>query len=230
MLLAIDSSTEQVGLALLDGDSLRAELLWQVGREHTSRLLPGVDAMLALLGVGVEAISAVAVATGPGSFNGLRAGLAVAKGLCLARRLPLAGVSTLDITAAPHLAPGRPTAALVSVGRGRYALGRYPGAALSEVEIAGPLTAAGCGERLVPGTLVAGETATAAAALLAAAPAGVTVLPAVLGRRRAAVLAWLAASRLAAGDADDITTLEPYYLGESPVRRRAPVTEEATCT
>src|SRR5262245_51453938 len=84
MLLAIDSSTDQVGVALLDGESLRGELAWTAGRAHTTTLLPAIAALLELAGATRADLSAVGVATGPGSFNGLRAGLAVAKGCCLA--------------------------------------------------------------------------------------------------------------------------------------------------
>ena len=100
MLVAIDTATGYASLALHDGLRVRVEHTWESPRRHTVELLPRLVAALEQLDVGADHLSGVAVSRGPGSFTGLRVGMAVAKGLALARGLPLVGVPTLDVVAA----------------------------------------------------------------------------------------------------------------------------------
>ena len=100
MLLAIDTSTAQIGLALYDGATVPGELTWQSRAHHTEHLAPALAGLLEKVDVTMEAIKALGVATGPGSFTALRVGLAFAKGLALGRHIPLVGIPTLDIVAA----------------------------------------------------------------------------------------------------------------------------------
>ena len=120
MLLAIDTSTKQAGIALYDGArGLVAEYNWHSANRHTEELMPAVAQMLAQAGVTPGALRAVAVALGPGSFTGLRVGLAAAKGLALAHGLTLLGIPTLDVVAYPHQAQPVPVIAVLQAGRGR---------------------------------------------------------------------------------------------------------------
>jgi tRNA threonylcarbamoyl adenosine modification protein YeaZ len=102
MLLGIDTSTHYASVALHDGSRLLAEHTWLANQDHTRGLLPNIQALFADARVRVESLTAVAVALGPGSFNGLRVGLSTAKGLAMARRLPLVGVPTLELLAAEY--------------------------------------------------------------------------------------------------------------------------------
>lgn len=220
MLLAIDSSSDDVGIALLEGASVRGELICRVGRDNTARLVPAIGELLGLAGAGMADVAALAVATGPGSFNGLRAGLAVAKGLAVARGLPLVGVSTFEVTAAPFLTAGRPTCALVVAGRGRWHAALYLGATATEPTIWSALPIAELLGRLEPGTLLVGEIEAAGIDPDTLARRGMHVPePPVAARRRPSVLGELGRRRLAAGH-DDGATLQPIYLGHSPVRSR----------
>ncbi len=77
-------------------------------------------------GLEIQNLKLLAVATGPGSFTGLRIGLAVAKGIALACHLPIIGIPTLDIVAESQpVSPGLPLAAVLQAGRGRLAVGWY---------------------------------------------------------------------------------------------------------
>ena len=100
MLLAVDTSTAQIGLALYDGSKVLGELNWTSQQHHTTELAPALAGLLARSGATIGQVSALGVAIGPGSFTALRVGLAFVKGLALARRLPLIGVPTLDVVAA----------------------------------------------------------------------------------------------------------------------------------
>ncbi len=92
---------------------------------HTVELAPAVAEALSKANIGYEALGALAVALGPGSFTGLRIGMALAKGLALVRHLPLIGIPTLDILAAAQPVRQTRLAAVLRAGRGRLAVGWY---------------------------------------------------------------------------------------------------------
>ena len=217
-LLAIDTSTLAAGLALYREGSVLAELQWLAGRAQTSALLGEVERLLELAGLAVEEVGAVATATGPGSFNGLRVGMSTAKGLAFARGVPLVGIPTLDATAYPHAGAGRPVRAVLATGRGRLvsALYRWRDGAVTRAGDYANTTLEGLAALIVEPTLVCGEVGPAEARrLVELAPLARVASPA-LGLRRAACLAELAWERLRRGEADDLDRLEPVYLHGPP--------------
>jgi len=123
-MLAIDTSTEQAGLALDDGHRA-IERSWHAGRSQTTTVLPAIDALLREAGITVVDLAAIAVAIGPGTFTGLRVGVSIAKGLILAREIPLIGIPTLDVTAAGGDASAQHVVAVLPAGRGRVVWQRY---------------------------------------------------------------------------------------------------------
>jgi tRNA threonylcarbamoyl adenosine modification protein YeaZ len=123
LILAFDTATDVATSALVDGD--------EVLGERTSRaatLLEDVDALLRQAGAQTRDIGGLAVGTGPGSFTGVRIGLATARGLGLALGIPVAGVSTLDA-----LEAGAPGALPVIDARRREVF--VPGRVLAPVEV-----------------------------------------------------------------------------------------------
>ena len=124
LLLALDTSTTQAGIAVYDG-AVRAELTWTAGRNHARQLMPALDRLLDLLGKTPRDLAVLAAARGPGSFTGLRVGLAVARGLAFALGLPLYGVGSLDVQAASLPASPWPVRAVLDAGRGRFATALY---------------------------------------------------------------------------------------------------------
>lgn len=127
MLLAVDTSTTQMGLALYDGAQVIAEYAWRSGYRHTVELAPAVADLLMRCGLSMNDVQALGVALGPGSFTSLRVGLAFVKGLAVARHIPLIGIPTLDILANAQPISKLPLAAAIQAGRGRFALGWYKG-------------------------------------------------------------------------------------------------------
>ena len=115
--LGIDTSTPAGSIGLAEGDSLQGEIRLAAGGQHQERLLRGVDALLDLLGMPVESVGVIAVALGPGSFTGLRVGIATAKGLALARGIPAYGLSTLAAMALHFRKRGLPIAPVIDAGR-----------------------------------------------------------------------------------------------------------------
>lgn len=127
MLLAIDTATRIMSLALHDGSQLLAETTWQTTNNHSTELAPAVQDLLRRSQARVEDLSALAVSVGPGSFTGLRIGIALAKGIAGAKGLPLVGVSTLDILAAgqPYFSSNHGLIVVVQAGRGRIIVKTY---------------------------------------------------------------------------------------------------------
>src|SRR5262245_57163584 len=219
MLLAIDTSTIQTGLACYDEHGLLGECVWRAGRDHSAQLLPQLTMLLRHLGRARDSLIAVAVALGPGSWSGLRVGMSTAKGLALAQNLPIVGVGTLDVLAYQHRRPGATTIPLIRLGRERFATGTTGGQGgtkraieprnVTLVEVCVETT----GRALFCGDVDPDVQATLREKL--GERAQFTTPAANL--RRPGYLAELAWQRLQAGAVDPVATLEPIYLGQ-PVR------------
>ena len=125
MLLVVDTSTTQMGLALYDGAQVLGEYAWRSGQRHTVELAPAIADLLTRCALTINEVNALGVALGPGSFTSLRVGLALVKGLALARHIPLIGIPTLDTLAHAQPSSKLPLAVAIQAGRGRYALGWY---------------------------------------------------------------------------------------------------------
>lgn len=224
-ILAIDTSSEQIGVALSDGIAT-AELAWPAGRQQTTVLLDAIDELLRRMAFGLGDLAAIAVAVGPGTFNGLRAGLGTAKGLALGSGLPLLGVGTLEATVLPVLVPGRLAVGVVAAGRGRVVAAvfqapdrpRSAGSALpvpigpphnGSVEELGRRIAGLSGPVTLTGEISDGQLAELAPALVAA---DLWVPPASARSRRPGGVAAIGRARLLAGDVDDPDTLDATYL------------------
>jgi tRNA threonylcarbamoyladenosine biosynthesis protein TsaB len=98
-ILALDTATSACTVAVTDGGSVLAELTLQVPRAHSIRLMPLIEQAIAESGMDKRSLDGVAVGVGPGSFTGLRIGLATAKGLAFALNRPCVGVPTLKAMA-----------------------------------------------------------------------------------------------------------------------------------
>ena len=120
MLLAFDTSTHLAGLALCENGELRAEYTWDVGASHSVELLRRLEWLLHERGLSMTQITAVAAAIGPGSFTGVRVAVTVAKTLAFSLKVPLVGMSTLDVLAYSHAAAALPVCALMEAGRGEF--------------------------------------------------------------------------------------------------------------
>ncbi|MGE5449853.1 MAG: tRNA (adenosine(37)-N6)-threonylcarbamoyltransferase complex dimerization subunit type 1 TsaB [Methanomassiliicoccales archaeon] len=100
-ILAIDGATPVAGVALVDSGKIKGELFNQQGTGHARTLMGMVDYLLSMTETDLPDIKAIAVTVGPGSFTGLRIGLATAEGLATALSLPIVGISTLEVLATP---------------------------------------------------------------------------------------------------------------------------------
>lgn len=100
ILLAIDTCEGTCSAALVQAGEALARRMERIGRGHAERLLPMISELMAEAGIGYGDLGRVAVATGPGTFTGLRIGLSVARGLALTKGLPCVGLMSLPVLAA----------------------------------------------------------------------------------------------------------------------------------
>jgi tRNA threonylcarbamoyladenosine biosynthesis protein TsaB len=214
MLLAVDTATKVTGIALHDGFEVLAEHIWRSDDYHTVELAPEVALMLRRAKVQPGALTGVAVASGPGSYTGLRIGMALAKGIALSRGLPLFGVPTLSILAAEQPRSDLPLLAVMRAGRGRFAAGWYAWGKGGWQPVAPPgnLRWETLLSRLDRPTRVAGEL-TPKERQQMARRSGIDLAPPALCVRRPAVLAEIAWSRLRSGERPDPAELAPTYIG-----------------
>lgn len=223
MLLAMDTSTNWASLALLDGDQVRAHVAWEIGRQQSVEILGKLASFLREAGITREQVTALAVATGPGSFNGTRVAVTVAKTLAFVWRIPLLGIATLDglaqsqVATVPNLALDHPLILAASeAGRDElyyswYDLTANVVARRGEIQIAS--VAALASEAPEQAVLVTGEiNPTHQAQLQDLLGEHVHFAEPLAAPDRAVGIARLALARWRAGDLDDALRLEPYYV------------------
>ena len=217
MLLAIDTSTAQLGLALYDGVHVLGEYAWRSSQRHTVELAPAVSNMLARSGLTMDAIQVLGVALGPGSFTSLRVGLSLAKGLALARQLPMVGVSTLDVVAATQPIGKLPLVAAIQAGRARLAIGWYKGSkkGWQAKGLARVVTTEELMYEIKTPSIVAGEFTMEDRQRLMKDEINVKLTSPAHSVRRPSILAELAWGRWQNGDVDDDASLAPIYLHTS---------------
>ncbi len=214
MLLALDTSTRYSGIALYAEGRVLLENTWRSAHYHTRHLAPAVEQALAVVDARPADLKALAVALGPGSFTGLRIGLAFGKGLALARHIPIVGIPTLDFLAAAQAPSELPLLAVLQAGRGRYSVGEYrwEGGHWRSV---GDLTVHTLPEltlRAQSPCVMCGELPPEARRTFKEeAPQAQLTSPAA-SLRRPAWLAELGWQRLQNGEGDDPVTLAPIYL------------------
>ena len=101
LVLALDTATSQVGVAIGDGGEVRAEVRLAGGRRHAEQLAPAIQALTGWTGVQLAQLAAIAVDIGPGLFTGLRVGVTTAKVMAQALRIPVVPIASLDLVASP---------------------------------------------------------------------------------------------------------------------------------
>lgn len=215
MLLAIDTSTQWMGLALFDGAQVVGEMVWQTHNHHTVELAPSIQEMLERCDLRRADVKAIGVALGPGSFTSLRIGLAVAKGMALALHIPVVGVPSLDIVAGAEPISDLPMAAVLQAGRGRLAVRWYTcllGTHWQAQGEASMTTVDELSDLIKKPTLVVGELTAHERQVLARKRKNVLLASPAHAVRRPGFLAEMAWDRWLAGKTDDVVTLAPIYL------------------
>jgi tRNA threonylcarbamoyladenosine biosynthesis protein TsaB len=220
--LALDTSSEVGAVAVVVDGALRAAISARVQAQHGETLLPLVERALALADVPVATLDLLAVGLGPGSFTGVRIGVATAKGLSLARGTPMVGVRTSRILA--RASSGAVRAVVIDAKKDEVFVAAYrarPDGTLEALleDAHGPPSAAldalvaSLGDHGGEPVRVVGSGVAPHEALLRARLGTRALLePAVLAAPSAALLALEATEALAARGPDDPSALVPIYV------------------
>ncbi|MEW6178744.1 MAG: tRNA (adenosine(37)-N6)-threonylcarbamoyltransferase complex dimerization subunit type 1 TsaB [Chloroflexota bacterium] len=214
MLLALDTSTQNAGIAIYDGAQVLGEIIWRTQNHHTVEVAPALQDLMNRCGVRTADLKAVGVALGPGSFTSLRIGLAIAKGVALAARIPLIGIPTFEILTAAQPVQDMPLVAVLQAGRGRLAVGRYQPKgnhweSQGEMQV---MSAEELAQSIESPTLVCGELTAAERVTLARRRRLVILASPAASLRRPSYLAELAWKRWRSNKVDDPIALAPIYL------------------
>lgn len=220
-ILAVDTATESCSVAIVEGSVLRAEITSVSRKTHSRRLMEMIQAVLETAGMDLADMDGFVAARGPGSFTGLRIGVATIKGLCEATGKPLVGVSNLDALA--RQAPTRTSEvwAWIDARRGEVYCCRYgyesdglkkltpedaltPSEALSYLD--GPAVFIGNGAVLHRQMI---KEALDDRAIFAPPEAHIL---------RASTLAFMGLERLARNEWDDPVRFVPHYIRKSDAR------------
>jgi len=214
VLLALDTSTDMSGIALHDGQRVLAEYVWRTRAHHTVELAPEIALMMGRNHVEAENLTALAAATGPGSYTGLRIGVALAKGLALAHNLPLVGIPTMDILARGQPSRREPMLAIIKAGRKRLAgaMYKWQRGSWRQKDEGQTFTWEELLARLEEPLYLCGELTAAQREELEEVKS-VTLAPPALCVRRPAILADMAWEKVRAGKIGEAASVAPSYLG-----------------
>src|SRR5262249_57749517 len=125
LILGITTSTQQVGCAIGGHEGVLAEVHSSRGRRHAESLTPAIDFLCQQARVELDEIGCVAIDVGPGLFTGLRVGIAAAKAMAHALRVPMIGVASLDLIAFPVRWSPRLVVAALDARRSELFTARY---------------------------------------------------------------------------------------------------------
>jgi tRNA threonylcarbamoyladenosine biosynthesis protein TsaB len=225
-ILAIETATAQASVALLDGGAVVREAAARIPQGHLEWLAPAIAGLLEAAAWGPEEVGAVAVSTGPGTFTGLRIGIATAAAWAYARGVPVVGVSTLEVlaegTASAMRAAGL-VCPVLDARRGEVAFALFdcrPQAARILEDAVGPLPVLLARIPARRAVTLSGDGVPHILEAIRVRP-GWEAAPETLWYPRAAVTGSVALRRLARGERDEPHLLRPVYAraaGISPSR------------
>jgi tRNA threonylcarbamoyladenosine biosynthesis protein TsaB len=214
MLLAVDTSTQWMGLALYNGAQVVSERIWQTVNHHSVELSPAISEMLARSNIKAQDLAVLGVALGPGSFTSLRIGLAVVKGLALALHIPVVGIPSLEALAASIPVQPVDLIAVLQAGRSRLAMQCFSQKNDRWHPEGDPtvVTVHDLEQAIRRPTLIAGELDEENRRILGRKWKNVTLASPAQSVRRPAYVAELAWKKWSEGRFDDPVTLAPIYL------------------
>ena len=217
MLLAIDTSTAWISLALYEGSLVHFENTWKSQHHHTVELAPAIHDLFKRTGTQPSDLTGVAVALGPGSFTSLRIGLAAAKGLVFSLKIPLIGIPSLDVVAAAQPLDDKPLIAVLSAGRTRlaYATYRVQDNQWQPVDNPAVIDPKELVKTIHEPTLIVGELSEESRAIIGRRWKNAILVSPAQSLRRASYLAEIAWQRLVDDQIDDPVHLSPIYLSTS---------------
>jgi tRNA threonylcarbamoyladenosine biosynthesis protein TsaB len=219
IVLAIHSTTQCLAAALVRDGNVLAEEVRPPAREHAESLAVMVKGLIEDLGMTVRDLDGLGVAMGPGSFSGIRVGLATVKGMGLVLGKPVAGISSLEILAWEGLRQGESGASVIDARRGEIYVCLYKKEGDGLDLLDGPVLTAADGLELLkwPGTdrlVICGDPATERLAESSNIPHR------TVSGCSASACGELTLKRLHNGDWDDLHALVPLYVRRSDAEEK----------
>ena len=222
IILSLNTSTKQYSLALLQNETVLGEYLLSSGSSHFRDLMPCIDDLLEKTSLTPEQLEGVTVAIGPGSFTGIRVGLAVAKGLSHGLGIPLIGVPTLAGLASQIPYAREDICPLVTSRKGEVFAAlfrRDPDNQLTRIEQDTSLKVADLPILIKRKTIIIGNDFTAQGPIIRQYVGKKALLaPQNLWNLRASSIGALGFQRLLEGSSDSISELVPIYLRGADIR------------
>lgn len=218
LVLGIESSTPVASVAVVSAEGLKGEITLNIGLTHSEQLLPIIDELFRQTRISLKDVQGIAVAGGPGSFTGLRIGMATAKGLAQGSGIPLISVPTLEALACNYIGAGTLVSPMLNARKQeiytalyRFSLGRaeklIADCAATPKQWADKLAA--FNEPVIlagDGAFVYQENWQSELKERA------VILPLPLAVSNAVTVAWLGREKLLTGKSDDLYTLKPVYI------------------
>jgi tRNA threonylcarbamoyladenosine biosynthesis protein TsaB len=220
LILAVHTTGPSLGVSIVEGESVLGEAVLPPGKEHLENLAPTIKDLTQRVGIAVRDVDGLAVATGPGSFSGIRIGIACVKGIAIAVGKPVIGVCSLEIPAWQVLGEGRIGVTVIDARRG-------------EVYLAGYRKIDGLTEQIVSPRLVRADTL---ASFMADMPEGSSILGDVsleglvgsipnvqreiVSAPSAAACGIIAYERFKRGHASELDSLAPVYVRRSDAEEK----------
>ena len=221
-ILSIDTSSQVSSVAVLSAERVAAEISMQGALTHSETLMPHIETALRMARVNKEELDGVAVSIGPGSFTGLRIGLAAAKMMAYALHIPLIAVPTLEALAHHFICEDVRLIPMMDAQKGNVYAQEFSWRANGDTLILQeecslailPLTEVIAGvENAGQPVLLLGDAMQKQTAL--PLPTGVRLAPIHARMPRAACVGLAALTRLTRGETDDPVTVVPLYLRRS---------------
>ena len=221
-ILGIDTSTMTGGAALLKDEELVGESILNIRTTHSERLIPAVDELLGHARIKLEEVGLISVVTGPGSFTGLRIGLATAKGFGYALGIPLVGVTTLEAFGWQFkVFPGIVVALIDARRRSAFWQAFQGGSGLTEAGHGSLDEVLGwCGSRSAAQFLFVGDGAVSYRQEIEAALSSAVFAPPALSLLRSSAAAHLGYQRYLAGEEGDAVAVNPTYMRLTEAERK----------
>ena len=124
-ILGIDTSTMAANVAVIEDDKLICEYTINTKKTHSQKLMPMIENMLNLSDISIKDIEAIAICVGPGSFTGLRIGMATAKAMSHVNNIPIVGVNSLEVLATNMDLCNRKICSILDAQRNQVYTGKY---------------------------------------------------------------------------------------------------------
>lgn len=217
--LAIDTATAHVSVAVGSGGVVLAETTLESGRKHAEHLAPTIRSLTSACGIEVAQLSAIGVGIGPGLFTGLRVGITTAKVMGFALRIPVVGIPSLDLLAYPVRYTPKCIAAVIDARRREVFWALYrsvPGGMqrVTEYHVGAPDEVVHEVRALGDDTLFVGEGATRYWDVFSECD-GVELAGPEFMAPSAAALVSLTTARVEREEFSNASDIEPLYLRES---------------